>query len=303
MKTYGENDLRSTNWGGLRSTLKAPLYWRSINAALVGVLAKLPQSKLRSRVPVMQPFAEYEMASGARVRMMEPHRCSVARNLFWSDGTLPSKADMDAIRMAEKLAENASTFLDIGAYSGLFALVAARANPVLRAIAFEILPSTFLLAMRNAIANDLHDRVEPRLQGLGRERGTLVLPLETELDGLPTSLSLGSSFSNGVRIPVVRLDDMEDVEGPIAIKIDVEGFEADVLVGGAAFIEKHKPDIICEILRSSGCAPEIERLLKPLGYRFHLFTEGGLEERATLEPTRDGRDWLFSVRAEVPTLK
>lgn len=297
MKTYGEADIKRQNWGGLRKTLKAPLYNRLVNRAVVGVLRSAPATKWRARVPVMEPSAEFALANGERVSMLEPHRCSVARNLFWSDGSLPDPADMLAIHMAEAMAREADIFLDIGAYTGLFALVAARANPALEARAFEILPATYMLLVRNILANNLYGRVEPLLTALGKGSGSVRMPLETGLSGLPTSLSLGSEFSEGIDVPTARLDDvMAGCDKRVAIKIDVEGFEGDVLEGGQEFLARVRPDIVCEVLRSSTCAEQIAAILKPIGYRFHQFTDDGLVEHDAIEPSAAGRDWLFTTR-------
>lgn len=301
MRIYGEADMRRA---ARRDWLRQLLLSKPINAVVVAALSRLPPSRRRSRVPVRRPFAEYRLASGDIVRMLDPHRCSVARNLFWGGGRLPSVADMDAIRMAEALAGEARTFLDIGGYSGLFALVAARANPALRSIGFEIVPTTYLLAVRNAIANDLHDRVDFRLQGISDEAGVLVMPSDLPASSLPTSLSIGSGFASGVHVPLIRLDDLVDaVEGLVAIKIDVEGYEGRLFAGSGAFIARHRPDIICELLKRSTDAPAIEALLAPLGYRFHQFTEQGLVARDRIVPSRDGRDWLFTVRDSLPDVR
>lgn len=299
MKTYGEADIIRQNWGGLRKALKAPLYIPLVNRLIVGALRLGPSTPWRARMPVMAPSGEFVLSDGQKVIMLEPHRCSVARNLFWAEGRLPDKADMLAIRMAEAMAKEARLFLDIGAYSGLFSLVAARANPHIKAMAFEILPSTYTLLTRNVLANNLHQRIEPRLVALGEEAGSLTMPLDTGLSGLPTSLSLGSKFSNGIDVPCARLDDLMAGEaGPVAIKIDVEGFEASVLRGGREFLARVRPDIICEVLTSSTCMQEIEQVLGPLGYRYHQITDEGLIWSESIIPSRRGRDWLFTVREE-----
>ena len=131
----------------------------------------------------------------------------------------------------------------------------------------------------------------------------MILPIEAGLDVLPTSLSLGSQFSKGVHIAISQLDSFMNVPGPVVMKIDVEGFEAQVLKGGTGFFEKFRPDVICELLMHSDTGEEIEAMLKPLGYSFHCFTESGLERREMLRPTRDGRDWLLTTRESLPTVR
>ena len=57
-------------------------------------------------------------------------------------------------------------------------------------------------------------------------------------------------YENNVYIPVVPLDSLIDnFDKRVSVmKIDVEGFEYNVLFGACKFIEKHKPIIIIEII-------------------------------------------------------
>jgi hypothetical protein len=52
----------------------------------------------------------------------------------------------------------------------------------------------------------------------------------------------------------------------VAAKIDVEGMEHLVLRGGAALLEKYKPDLFVEVLDRAQMA-KIEAVLVPLGYK------------------------------------
>ena len=89
MRVYGEADLRRA---ARRDGLRRLLLWKPINAVVVAAVSRLPAFDRRARIPVRRAFAEYRLASGDVVRMLDPHRCSVARNLFWAKGRLPSAA-------------------------------------------------------------------------------------------------------------------------------------------------------------------------------------------------------------------
>ncbi len=231
--------------------------------------------------------------------MLEPVRDEVARTIYWGGGRCLSAADQYALDCVERLCADARTFADIGAYSGLFALVAARAQPELKAIAFEIVPENYLLVGRNIIENDLVGRVEARLCGISDKAGSMTMAPALNLERLASSMSVGSMFTSGVRVPIATLDEAIDgCEGPVVLKVDVEGFEANVLRGGSALLDRHRPDIICEILPRSADFPEIEEMLGVLGYRFFLFTDDGLKHCDHIDPTQDGRDWLFTARSD-----
>jgi hypothetical protein len=51
---------------------------------------------------------------------------------------------------------------------------------------------------------------------------------------------------DGIEVPVIKLDDVDDLVNVDVIKIDVEGFEYEVLQGGRGTIEKFRPVILYE---------------------------------------------------------
>lgn len=292
VKAYGSKDVRRANWGGLKPIVRSVLLFPTINAA-ARMAGRVIGGAWLQRLPVAAARATYQ--GGVSVDLLDPRDCQVAAELFRNGGLPRLAADRRVLTFLEALALRCSTFLDIGAYTGLFALIAARSNPELKAVAFEIVPETYLLLTRNVIANDLIGRVEPRLCGLGPVPDTIVMPTALGSASLPSSLSISSTFEEGVRIPVARLDDLcGDIAGPVGIKIDVEGFEAAVLAGGSALLARHRPDIICEVLPGEGA--DVEAVLSPLGYAFHHFTATGLERRDRIAGVHGLRDWVFSVR-------
>ena len=268
--------------------------------AVVRWLARCLLSKRQAlRIPISTPEAAYRLRDGASVALLDPSMDEIARSVYWGGGKPVSPAERQALDCVEILSRNARTFLDVGSYSGLFALLAARSNPDVHAVAFEIVPENYLLIVRNIIHNDLVGRVEARLCGLAEEPGAITMPQALKLDRLASSMSIGSSFESGVRIPLTTLDEaVADLAGPFVMKIDVEGFEAQVLRGGRGFLEQHRPDVICEVLPGSHDFDEVEKMLSGLGYRFFLFTEGAIRPLEHIRPTREGRDWLFSTDPE-----
>ena len=60
------------------------------------------------------------------------------------------------------------------------------------------------------------------------------------------------------------------------LKIDVEGFELDVLMGAKGTLEKHRPLVICEIeARHNPSFADAFGLMESLEYRAMVFSEGG----------------------------
>lgn len=282
MKRVNEADLSRANWHGLKPIAREVLAWPPIN-----VFAR----RLSPRVPVSAKEAWFN-GQGFRVKMLRPRHCQVAMELVRNNGAFVSPSDNAVMDCLQEMARNSATFLDLGAYTGLFALVAAKANPALVAHAFEIVPETHRLAVANVAANDLQDRVTVHLHGLSDDPGSMTMPFDMHSTSLPSSLSIGSAFEGGVTIPIGRLDDLlPDLPGPVSLKIDVEGWEPKVLAGAAKMLATHRPTIIAEVLPGEGEA--IQAILDPLGYSYWHFANEGLLRRDRIEGVRRQRDWVF----------
>ena len=135
---------------------------------------------------------------------------------------------------------------DIGANIGLTALLMSRLRTCGRFMAFEPSPSTFGFLEGNLARNDAGNVVPLRL-ALGRDsgvRGWLQDPTNSSSAHLA---HLGESGHTGVS--VVTLDEIVQTHRliPSFLKIDVEGFEMDVLLGAERTIREHNPVVFIEI--------------------------------------------------------
>jgi FkbM family methyltransferase len=151
-------------------------------------------------------------------------------------------------------------FLDIGAHSGLYSCVLLRANVVGRAILFEPDLRNAALLRANLLINGLLDRATVYGVAAGRQAGRSRL-----IRGPDNNTGKGRIADHGAdqEVEVVALDEATSFSGrTLAIKIDVEGFELEVLAGlkrtlkenrGIAQIESfdHRNDVV-EFMRQSG---------------------------------------------------
>ena len=94
-------------------------------------------------------------------------------------------------------------------------------------------------------ANVDRDRVHPYNVGLGSKREEVQLAYND-----PTNTGTTSVSDHGETIRIVTLDDF-NFENVDYMKIDVEGYELEVLKGGAEFFTKNKPVINIEINSNS----------------------------------------------------
>lgn len=133
-----------------------------------------------------------------------------------------------------------ATVLDVGANKGQFSRAAATAFPGARIIAFEPLE-----AVAGEWRRHLADvaTAEIHVCALGGEGGTVMFhPHEYSLSSSVLPLAAGAGAEGGggagelaaVELPVRRLDDVVgplDPSGPLLLKLDVQGYELEVLRG------------------------------------------------------------------------
>jgi FkbM family methyltransferase len=129
----------------------------------------------------------------------------------------------------------AEVFVDVGANVGAYTVLAGGIGA--RCISFEPVESSFKQLMLNVHLNGIHASVDARNLGIGSQKGTL--KFTQELDAL-NHVVVGSE-TIGVSIKDVEVDTLDHVVAesqPILIKIDVEGFETEVVVGAENVLSK-----------------------------------------------------------------
>lgn len=215
------------------------------------------------RVDVGRHWFHYHPSPGDRV----------AAPLYW---TGLRSWEAETFSAFVPLARGSRGLLDIGAYTGVFTLVAATVNKTVRVIAFEPNPVRYPTLVRNLKRNAITDRCTPLPVAIGRadRRARLFVPSQDDsmatLD-LSVSAIAGASFEVDVASPesVVPAELIVDL-----IKIDVEGHEDEVLTALAPRLMRDRPALICEF-RGDRSHDQAEAVLKRLGYRrWHLGPDG-----------------------------
>lgn len=124
--------------------------------------------------------------------------------------------------------------LDVGANVGSYTVLAGGAVGA-RCVTFEPVPFTFQGLTDNVLINGLSERVTLHNCGVGRAEGRLRFTADSDMANhvVPD----GEDYSGPVvEVPIRPLGELVDVEqdAPFLIKVDVEGFEAEVIAGGGA---------------------------------------------------------------------
>ena len=217
----------------------------------------------------------------------------VQMDVFWL-----GRKDYYDLYHLERMLHPGDVFLDVGANFGYYSIVlASRLNKQCTVHAFEPNPPTLARLRHHVAINDLQDVVQVHDFALSDQEGTAALATKqgnsgatnvVESDGAsrPVRVTTLDAFCNEQRL--TRLD---------AMKIDVEGFEERVLLGGRQTLSRWRPVLLLELepprLHDKQTSAErVVQLLQEMGYALFV------SRRRTLEPLRDlpeGKDAQINV--------
>lgn len=151
--------------------------------------------------------------------------------------------------LKEKLTPH-STFLDVGANVGDYSRLLRKSFPSATIYSFEPNPNTF-----NVLKKNLSDTVELINKGIGAEEGELDLyfdkenPTSVQASSNPEILKVIAHSHNlgSTKIAVTTLDNFAEVNNISQIhllKIDIEGFELEALIGAKNLLASNAIRII-----------------------------------------------------------
>lgn len=204
-------------------------------------------------------------------RIVTGHTCYVDMRSVVGRGLVVT-GEIDPILgawISDAVAGRDGIFIDAGANVGFFSLLALSKMGRGTAHAFEIAPQALrclrLTRSRGALSNLVVHEC-----GLGAKTASAGLVLEPELVWTHVDFNNPS----GPQFPVRPLDDFAPEFGSLqvlAIKIDVEGMELDVLRGGREVLSRHRPLVVSEAIdrnmaRYGASVRELVEFMAALGY-------------------------------------
>ncbi len=126
-------------------------------------------------------------------------------------------------------------FIDAGANVGVYTVLASGAVGG-HTISIEPIPVTYARLAANIRINDIADRVKSYNIGLGRANGRL--RFTADLDTCNHVVTESNRGGQTIEVPVRTLDEVLEGRTPTLIKIDVEGWESEVLIGAQATLQQ-----------------------------------------------------------------
>jgi FkbM family methyltransferase len=181
--------------------------------------------------------------------------------------------------------------LDIGAHDGLLTVPLA-ALPGARVIAFEPLPAAF--ARLEAACAGLPN-VTLRREALGAAAGEVALSVPV-LGGVAAEqwASLAKDYGRFASVSVethaVRLVTLDSLalEGVQHVKLDVEGYEQEVLEGARATLRRCRPVLSLEVeeRHREGATRDVPARLASLGYEVGFWLDGAMRPIGDFDAAR-----------------
>jgi len=226
---------------------------------------------------------------------------------YWGD-------DIGDLRFLWRYLRQGMIFLDIGAYHGVFSIVAAKKlGPSGRIVAFEPSPRERQKLLLHLRYNRIQS-VTAEPYALAADEGQA--QLSVVVDGFTTMNSLRTPPINHptrqVTVDTITLDSYlkhAGLERADLMKIDTEGGEVDVFRGARRLLSEFRPIVICEVLdlvtRGWGYpASQIVASLRAYDYEwFDILPDGSLSPHRARDKYPEGRNYLAVPREKRASLE
>jgi FkbM family methyltransferase len=228
------------------------------------------------RVPVEGEFS-VRVRTGQSFRYIGSAADSLGRRLYWR-GLRCWEAETWDVFLS--LAVDAKLFVDVGAYTGAYTLVACAANDSVQCVALEPVPHVFDRMQENIALNGWTQRATAHNRAVSRVPGRepFWLPDRPFPDTGQLLSSARPDHEPGgawVEVPTTDLSaELADRGKVDLMKIDVEDAEGPVIAAIADRLARDRPAIIVEML-ASGSYAEATDILASLGYTFQHLTSAG----------------------------
>lgn len=167
-------------------------------------------------------------------------------------------------------------FVDVGANVGVHSLTAAMANKDIKVFSFEPEPVNFFNFISNISFNQVQN-IKPFSFGVGNKQEEKSLNINAGWNKGRHSLKMNfGEDTQKINVPIITLDTFETYFSAkdVMIKIDVEGFEKEVLQGANSFLKSIDESImIIELLEENNNAKacnEIVQILNEHGF-FYVY--------------------------------
>lgn len=182
-------------------------------------------------------------------------------------------------------------FIDVGANLGSYSQLASGLCKG-KSIAFEPVPTTFKRLNENIKINHLNGKVQLRNLALNNEKGEKIL---FSIDKGPCNSIVNSSYQGKKKhVEVSSLDVECCLEDPVLLKIDVEGYEENILKG--AFKTLMKDSLLAIIIE--GQTKNVNNILSSFGFEDFNYNPFKRELKYSDKKTRN-KIWIKKDKLKI----
>jgi FkbM family methyltransferase len=193
--------------------------------------------------------------------------------------------ETEEINFLRKNLNEGDTFVDVGANVGIFSIIASEIVGVQgKVISFEPTPTSFNRLKENISLNGSNN-VECRNIALSDRKGIMDFNIsDSGFDAWNSFAKVDDKLQQQIVVSVSTLDaELQnfDKESVKFVKIDVEGWEKFVLLGGAMFFKTYSPMVMIEFteqntFQAGYIVQELFSIMEDWGYNWHRIEDGKL---------------------------
>jgi FkbM family methyltransferase len=237
---------------------------------------------------------------------MKHYGTEIENDFFWKG--LTGGWEKISMKCWMQLCRNANVIFDIGANTGVYSLVAKAINTSSKVYAFEPLKQMFTKLVLN---NELNQYDIICIEKAASDKNGKAIIYETGTDHVAAASLNAETRQDGnlnveTEIVTTTLDTFINenyIEKVDLIKMDVETHEPNVLEGYRIFLQKHRPDLLVEVLTDE-VGSDLEKILNGLEYLyFNIDDKNGTIRKTDRITKSDYFNYLICTRESAKYLE
>lgn len=176
------------------------------------------------------------------------------RKIIWYNDSVQSVwimfnyiIDWEEFNLIKNRFKSNSVFIDVGANIGYYSIWASKFNPYGKIYSFEPSVSNFKRLNENISCNNLFSQIIPIQKAVAASSGHISMTEDLDTLNHIVKSEIITENENTVKVGCINLDDFaqnENISFIDYLKIDVEGYELDVLKGAEKLLMEKKIGII-----------------------------------------------------------
>lgn len=237
-----------------------------------------------------------EVEPGKSFTMMH-YGFQLENDLFWAG--IFNGWERTSLRLWYKLCKDAGTIIDIGANTGVYALLAATTNPHADVYAFEPVERVYSKLLMNVQLNEYD--ITCVKKAVSNVDGTAVIYDTSRPHTYSVTVNVNRMKQHDafpVKIETITLDTFVQQRGLSSVdlmKIDVETHEPEVLGGFSSHLRLFRPTLLVEILNEE-VAQRVAKAVEAIDYLYFSIDESGGIRQSDQLSASDSRNFLICTR-------